>query len=107
MGILHSSRQRLSSRRRPRFSRAVVVCVYSGALSAVAGTLCVLFVHGTGRLANPELPWWAIAAAFVAAEACVVHFEFRRSAHSFSLADIPFVFALLFATGDSFLAGAL
>jgi hypothetical protein len=58
-------------------------------------------------LADPHLPWWAIAAGFVVAEACVVHLEFRRSAHSFSLADIPFVFGLAFASGDDFVAGAL
>ena len=37
----------------------------------------------------------------------MVHLQFRRSAHSFSLADMPFVFGLLFASGDGFLVGAL
>ena len=36
-----------------------------------------------------------------------MHVEFRRSAHSFSLADIPFVLGLVFASGDDFVAGAL
>ena len=64
-------------------------------------------MHGTAPLAEPHLPWWVIAAGWAVAEACVVHLKFRRSAHSFSLADIPFVFGLLFASGDDFLAGAL
>ena len=37
----------------------------------------------------------------------MVHLHFRRSAHSFSLADFPFVFGLAFASGDGFLVGAL
>src|SRR5699024_9289206 len=40
-------------------------------------------------------------------EICVVHVRFRRSAHSFSLADVPFVFGLVFASGDAFVLGAL
>ena len=81
--------------------------LYALLLGGVAAALFVVSVHGTAPLTGPELPWWAIAAGFVAAEACVVHVEFRRSAHSFSLADIPFVFGLVFASGDDFIAGAL
>ena len=36
-----------------------------------------------------------------------MHLAFRRSAHSFSLADIPFVFGLVFASGNGFVLGAL
>jgi hypothetical protein len=39
-----------------------------------------------------------LALGFLAAERCVVHLHFRRSAHSFSLGDLPLVFGLLFAT---------
>src|SRR3954466_2120273 len=45
-----------------------------------------------------HLPWWGLALGFLAAERCVVHLHFRRSAHSFSLGDLPLVFGLLFAT---------
>src|SRR3954447_3565845 len=41
------------------------------------------------------------------ASLCIVHVRFRRSAHSFSLADLPFVFGLVFATGDGFVLGAI
>ena len=44
-----------------------------------------------------HIPWWGLALAFLAAERCVVHLHFRRSAHSFSLGDLPLVFGLLFA----------
>ena len=53
------------------------------------------------------MPWWAVALGFAAAELCIVHVRFRRSAHSFSLADLPFVFGLVFATGDEFVLGAI
>ena len=62
--------------------------------------------HGR-RTPTPHLPWWAVALGFAGAELCVVHVRFRRSAHSFSLADLPFVFGLVFATGDDFVLGAL
>ena len=44
-----------------------------------------------------HITWWGLAFAFLAAERCVVHLHFRRSAHSFSLGDLPLVFGLLFA----------
>ena len=66
-----------------------------------------LITHGDAAHGTPQLPWWAVALGFAAAEVCVVHVRFRRSAHSFSLADLPFVFGLVFATGDAFVLGAL
>src|SRR3954447_15864971 len=83
------------------------VCLYAFVLLGVAAATFAVGVRGTHRLAEPALPWWAIAAGFVVAEACVVHVEFRRSAHSFSLPDVPFVFGLVFATGEAFVLGAL
>jgi len=77
------------------------------ALSVVAGALWLAVTHGATPHAEPHLPWWAVALGFAAAELCVVHVHFRRSAHSFSLADVPFVFGLVFATGDDFVLGAL
>ncbi|MDP9134364.1 MAG: EAL domain-containing protein [Actinomycetota bacterium] len=85
----------------------MAVSLYGLALAAIAAAVFVTSVHATAPLAEPHLQWWVIAAGWVVAEACVVHLKFRRSAHSFSLADIPFVFGLLFAGGDDFLAGAL
>src|SRR5215213_2931907 len=53
-----------------------------------------------------HIPWWGLALGFLAAERCVVHLHFRRSAHSFSLGDLPLVFGLLFASPmDLVLAG--
>jgi diguanylate cyclase (GGDEF)-like protein len=53
------------------------------------------------------LSWWSLAIAFLVAERCVVHLHFRRSAHSFSLGDIPLVFGLLFASAHDLIIGTL
>src|SRR3954447_19816422 len=92
---------------RRRISPAVAVSLYGLVLAALAAALFVTSVQGEPPLDDPHLPWWAIAIAWAVAESCVVHLQFRRSAHSFSLADLPFVFGLLFASGGHFLAGAL
>ena len=88
-------------------SRALLVWVYVVALAVLAGVAWLLLTHGEQPHSTPQLPWWAVAAGFAGAEVCVVHVRFRRSAHSFSLADVPFVFGLVFATGDAFVLGAL
>src|SRR3954447_1008407 len=55
-----------------------------------------------------HIPWWGLALGFLAAERCVVHLHFRRSAHSFSLGDLPLVFGLLFAAPmDLVIAGLI
>jgi diguanylate cyclase (GGDEF)-like protein len=93
--------------RRRHLSRIGAIALYGLALAVLAAVLFVTSVHGEPPLAHPELPWWAIAVGWAIAESLVVHLEFRRSAHSFSLADVPFVFGLVFAGGDAVLAGAL
>src|SRR5215212_258668 len=92
---------------RLRASPIAQVGAYTAVLASLATVLFLTEVHGTEPLSRPHIPWWAIAIGWAIAEMCVVHLEFRRSAHSFSLADLPFVFGLLFASGDGFLLGAL
>ena len=96
-----------SVRRRPHVSREVFVWVYVTALGLLGAAAWALFMHRIAPHAEPQLPWWAVALGFACAEVCVVHVRFRRSAHSFSLADLPFVFGLVFASGDDFVLGAL
>lgn len=93
--------------RRLHLSRAGFVWIYVLALTAGAAAIYFAFVAGTPPLTTPHMDWWLIAVGFVAAEVCVVHLEFRRSAHSFSLADIPFVFGLIFASAESLALGAV
>src|SRR3954447_16241377 len=90
-----------------RLTRTGAIWLYVVGLAVLASGTFVGFVHGTSALAEPHLAWWLLAPVFLVAEAGVVHLQFRRSAHSFSLADIPFVLGLVFASGDAFLAAAL
>ncbi len=74
---------------------------------ALAVALYAGLAAGLGPLARPHMPWWAIATAFAVAERCVVHLHFRRSAHSFSLAEIPLVFGLMFCSAEGVVLGCL
>jgi diguanylate cyclase (GGDEF)-like protein len=55
----------------------------------------------------PRPSWWLLAAAFAVAEVCVVHVEFRRNAHIFSLSELPLVFGLVFADPSAMLLAVL
>jgi diguanylate cyclase (GGDEF)-like protein len=96
-----------AGRRGLGLSRIGAVGLYGLALAIAAGVLFATQLDGEPALSDPHLPWWAIAIGWVVFESCVVHLQFRRSAHSFSLADLPFVFGLLFATAEGFLIGAV
>jgi diguanylate cyclase (GGDEF)-like protein len=77
---------------------------------AIAAAALALFlgpVNDLQALADPHIPWWVLAPAFLIAERCVVHLEFRRSAHSFSLGDLPLVFGLIFASAQDLVIGSL
>jgi diguanylate cyclase (GGDEF)-like protein len=73
------------------------------ALGGAALSLFLLVVVRMPALSvGPSMPWLALAALFYAAEILVVHFQFRREIHTFSLSEIPFVLGLLFATPVEF-----
>jgi diguanylate cyclase (GGDEF)-like protein len=76
-------------------------------LVATATTLFFVLAKGLPPLADPHLSWWMLVPAFVVAERCVVHLHFRRSAHSFSLGDIPLVFGLIFTGATDLMAAVL
>lgn len=50
--------------------------------------------HGPARLL---IPWWVLAVGFFVAEKNLVHLEFRRHSHSYSLFEIPLVAGFFFA----------
>jgi diguanylate cyclase (GGDEF)-like protein len=79
----------------------------NGLLVATATTLFFVLAKGLPPLADPHLSWWMLAPVFVVAERCVVHLHFRRSAHSFSLGDVPLVFGLIFAGANDLMAAVL
>ena len=71
----------------------------NGAIWALAIALFVGPVAGLPPLHGPHIAWWWLALGFLVAERCVVHLEFSRNAHSFSLGDVPLVFGLVLASG--------
>src|SRR5215218_611903 len=71
------------------------------AIAVGAGALIAGPVDGYEAIADPELPWWLLAVVVAATERWPVHLEFRRSAHSFSLTDVPVTLALLFCAGPA------
>jgi diguanylate cyclase (GGDEF)-like protein len=77
------------------------------AVMAAAVALYAGPVHNLPPLDTPHIPWWLVAMAFAVAERGVVHLHFRRGAHSFSLADIPLVFALIFTSAHGVVLGCL
>src|SRR5829696_703979 len=70
-------------------------------IAAMAAMAAILFVLEVRHLEAPagdlRLPWWALALAFAAAEVFVVHVNFRHSALSLSLAEVPLVAGLFLA----------
>jgi signal transduction histidine kinase len=77
----------------------------------VAGAAAILFFtvvrHLTPLQAPLQMPWWVLAGLFAVAEIFVIHLQFRREAHSFSLGEIPTVLGLFFAGPAALVLGQL
>jgi diguanylate cyclase (GGDEF)-like protein len=79
-----------------------------GAMAAAALALALLHVSHLSALGPmPRPTWWLLAGAFAVAELCVVHVEFRRNVHIFSLSELPLVFGLVFAEPSAMLLAVL
>jgi diguanylate cyclase (GGDEF)-like protein len=65
----------------------------AGALFIYLGPFSILG-HGPARLL---IPWWVLAVGFFVAEKYLVHLEFRRHTHSYSLFEIPLIAGFFFA----------
>ena len=79
----------------------VPVWLLSAAMSVAALWLYLDVVrHVEVQSAPLAVPWWALAAGFGLAEVAVVHYDFRRAAHSFSMHELPLTFGLFFSTGQ-------
>ena len=73
------------------------IWILSGVVAVLTVVAYVALVAPLG--AGPstlDVPWWAVAAGFAAAERWVVHLHFRRSTHSLSLGELPLVCGLMF-----------
>src|SRR3954471_15024551 len=75
------------------------VWMLNGAMAVGCALLLLGPVRDYEAIADPELPWFLLAALVAATERWPVHLEFRRSAHSFSLTDVPVTLALVFCGG--------
>ncbi|MFN8108695.1 MAG: EAL domain-containing protein [Thermoleophilia bacterium] len=82
-----------------RLSGVRGVWVLNALIVAAAALLMAAPVRHYAPVVDDIVPWWVLAAAIVVTERWPVNLEFRRSAHSFSLTDIPLTLALLFASG--------
>ena len=80
-------------------SHAASVWILTTALLAVSVVLW-FGVRGVGPPfdGGPSLPLWVLAVSFLVAEVFVMHIRIARHAQTFSLAEIPLVFGLAFAT---------
>src|SRR5947209_10063477 len=90
---------------RERLRRVHPVWGLNAAICTVAALLCFGPVAHFEPMASPHLPWWALAVAIAVCERWPVHFEFGRSAHSFSLTDIPLTLGCIFASGTGAIFG--
>ena len=81
-----------SSRRGHRVHLLTIVLV------AAAALLLFKVVGPLHAIPAPrQIPWWVLIPSFCAAEVFVVHIQFRRDAHSFSLSELPLVAGFFFA----------
>jgi diguanylate cyclase (GGDEF)-like protein len=79
------------------FSGPPRVWLLTAALAAAAIGMYVLGVRNLSALESPvHLEWWIVAAMYGLAEVLVVHLQFRRDTHSFSLSEIPLLVGLFF-----------
>jgi GGDEF domain-containing protein len=80
-----------------RWSPAAATWTLAVVIASVAAALYALLVV---HLSPPHhtLPIGLFVALFAAAEVFVVHVEFRKDAHTFSLVDVPLVLGLFFAS---------
>ncbi len=77
-------------------------------LTAVALALATIELPaGPLALAPVAIPWWVLAAVFFLTEAKVVHLHIGRSAHSFSMSEIPVVYGIFFFRPGEFVAARL
>jgi diguanylate cyclase (GGDEF)-like protein len=91
-----------------RITGAQRVWLLTGFLLAAAVVLLLIEMPDRAPRSLPfALPWVVIGAAFYVAETRVVHLHIGRSAHSFSLAEIPLLFGVFFLSPVEFIAARM
>jgi diguanylate cyclase (GGDEF)-like protein len=64
-----------------------------------------LGLRGTHPATNTAWPWWSLAIAFAVAQRLDFHIEIRRQVMSFTLAEVPLVLGLFFASPQQLVIG--
>ena len=89
-------------------SGATRVWLFTLLLAALTLVLAVQYVPADLPMAVPiVLPVWLLAAGFYLAEAKVIHLHIGRSAHSFSMSELPMVAGLFLVSPPAFIAARL
>ncbi|CAN5724473.1 hypothetical protein BH24ACT26_BH24ACT26_19760 [soil metagenome] len=89
-------------------AEARMVWLLNALMLGIAVVLHKTAIVDLDRVAAPvHLPWWGLAALFGIAEIFVVHLQFHRDAHSFSLSEVPLVLGLFFVTPDELVLAQL
>ena len=79
------------------FQGPALIWLVSAALATTTLVLYRFVIAGLPSLDAPlDLSWAIVAAGYCVAEVLVVHLQFRRDTHSFSLSEIPLVVGLFF-----------
>ena len=73
------------------------VWALTAVLAAIALAIASLELPaGPPAQAPVALPWWLLAAVFYVTETTVIHLHIGRSAHSFSMSEVPLILGLFF-----------
>ena len=77
--------------RRPgrRGDRAIGIWVLNGVIVALAAIIGAVAVARGPRSLGFDVPWLALVVGFYLAELLIVHLQFRKDAHTFSMSEIP------------------
>src|SRR5687767_3692898 len=87
--------------------QTLTVLVVIAALLGMGAALGLPFMALGPFLPSATVPWWALALAFAATEASVLHIQRTREARSISMSELPLVLGLFFAAPFALLAGRL
>jgi len=84
------------------------VWLFTLLLAAITAALALVLVPPEPPVAVPiALPVWLLAAGFYLAEAKVIHLHIGRSAHSFSMSELPLVAGLFLVAPPAFIVARL
>ena len=98
----------LLHRARAGCRRQAAVWLLTAALLAGSAALFAGVLPQVSPFPGPlVIPWWGVAVGFLVAEIAVVHYDFRREAHAFSLNELPLAFGLFFASPHDVVTGVV